>query len=336
MSEQTPSNDTDEEALSRLDDLLHMAEDARTRYFKLMSKKDIEGMVRAILREKQQSFTGQTDLAANRRNSNGRRASRPVQAGPCDRKRDRVSQVTLPDDENRTIVSGHTEASDRVQPDRVENQNQIIDQDEPRAIERERSQDAPLVIDLSDDASTESKTPIVPDSDYEPPKSIKTPTSKKRRTSGSLSRVELEKMLWLPDHSTSGHWGDMADLSVRTADIFKEHFRNHYVIVRGKSTRYFNYCRDSLEFSNSSELDEYRVRNDCLGSYVFARPNVKYGEPAQDQTVACNGCIKRRILCARLMEKKGKLKLGIFPRPEKDRADVSWTEIAYWAVEKIY
>ena len=59
MSEQTPSNASDEEALSRLDDLVHMSEDARARYFKLMEKKDIEDIVRAIIRQREQSFGGE-------------------------------------------------------------------------------------------------------------------------------------------------------------------------------------------------------------------------------------------------------------------------------------
>jgi hypothetical protein len=105
--------------------------------------------------------------------------------------------------------------------------------------------------------------------------------------------------------------------------------------MEGRSMRYFKYCRTRVPLLEAFELNGYRIHDDCMGAHALVYRNVAYGKPSKDRTVACDGCIKRRLLCTRLMERAGELKLGVFPLPENIRANVSWTDFAYWKIPGI-
>jgi hypothetical protein len=181
-----------------------------------MAKEDIEGIVRAVIRQKEQSFASKL--------LNGivkTVCSLTILAAQSDRAASRRDTSN-----SRAIRKAEVEVAERVQSGR--GYGQTDNSGEPRGIKREQSTDSQLIIVIPDEEPTEaqakgnrvqvasaladatrtpaSRLPAIPDPNHQPRQNVQPSQNKKRRTHEPKSRTDPGIMIWLPnDSDDAGH-----------------------------------------------------------------------------------------------------------------------------------
>ena len=131
---------------------------------------------------------------------------------------------------------------------------------------------------------------------------------------------------WPPENNqrmTNEPWISSIDLPEGLLQQITTAFCREYQSTPSK-VRYYG----EMIHQSKSYLD----RAVCIAAKSISRQSSghKYAIAGGDFFRACDTCIEKRRICARLVSVKDEVKIGILPLPQSRRGGASWRDMAFW------
>jgi hypothetical protein len=195
-------------------------------------------------------------------------------------------------------------------------------QDQPRkrarqsiygAISPEQSTEKHTIVDLRSDEEEES---------FQRGKQV-TSVKEARNNCSMEELAEIQKVLCVPNKFGNMTWEPLTEVSHELKQQLLEKFDTQYLSTDGH--------RYSYRAMLNNQFRHFK-HGRCVNNVVYAKCGVlsTWARSDGNKDRACDVCINKKRLCAKVIPSHGETMLAFCPLPNNLRPAMEWHELAYW------